>query len=138
MAAHTLDSLSRAASTDLADLAELGNLDPWHVVALFSPYLRIAHQIAGRVRLKLDAAALDAPAVREVGAEKLRAAIESIRGVRRIQFNLLARSCVVEYDPQTIPDAAWPDLLAGRRSAAADLLIGILQEKYAELQGADA
>jgi predicted secreted protein len=109
-------------------------LDPWRVVSACAPYLRIAHQIAGRVRLKLDAAALDDAALRRAGADRLHQAIDSIRGVRHIQLNLLARSCVVEYDNGTIPDAAWPDLLAGRHTAAAATLVGILQEKYEEIR----
>lgn len=108
--------------------------DPWQVVTLFTPYLRIAHQIAGRVRLKLDAAALDVPVLREVGGERLKTALGSVRGVHDIQLNLLARSCVVEYDNGTIPDAAWPDLLAERRTDAAAALIGILREKYEEVR----
>jgi hypothetical protein len=111
-------------------------LDPWRVVSDFAPYLRIAHQIPGRVRLKLDAAALDVPALREVGGERLKAALGSIRGVHDISLNLLARSCVVAYDNGTIPDAAWPDLLAGRQTAAAATLVGILREKYEELKEA--
>lgn len=111
-------------------------LDPWRVVADFAPYLRIAHQIPGRVRLKLDAAALDVPALREVGGERLKTALGSVRGVHDIALNLLARSCVVAYDNGTIPDAAWPDLLAARRTDAAATLIGILREKYEELKEA--
>lgn len=112
----------------------LPELDPWRVVSAFAPYLRIAHQIGGRVRFKLDPAALDAEALRGVGVERLRQAIGSVRGVRQIQLNLLARSCVVEYDNGTIPDAAWPDLLAGRQTAAAAALVGVLQEKYEEIR----
>ncbi len=109
-------------------------LDPWRVVTAFAPHLRIAHQIAGRVRLKLDAAALDVPELKQMGGNRLKQALDSIRGVRDIQLNLLARSCVVAYDNDTIPDAAWPDLLAGRRTAAAATLVGILQEKYEEVR----
>jgi hypothetical protein len=111
-------------------------LDPWRVVSDFAPYLRIAHQIPGRVRLKLDAAALDVPTLREVGGERLKTALGSLRGVHDISLNLLARSCVVSYDNGTIPDAAWPDLLAARRTDAAATLIGILREKYEELEEA--
>jgi len=109
-------------------------IDPWQVVSTYAPYLTIAHQISGRVRLKLAMAALDQPGVRELGGERLQAALAGIRGVYDISVNLLARSCVVQYDPAIIPDAAWPDLLAGRQSKAATTLISILQEKYEEIR----
>lgn len=123
-----------AAKQTFSTASVLPEIDPWRVVSAFAPYLRIAHQIGGRVRLKLDPAALDEDAVRGLGAERLRQAIGSVRGVRRIQLNLLARSCVVEYDNGTIPDAAWPDLLAGRQTAAAAALVGVLREKYEEIR----
>lgn len=99
---------------------------PWTIVAGFAPHLRIAHQIAGRVRLKLDAAALDDPFLRTLGIAPLRAALGAVPGVRDIQLNLLARSCLLVYDNAVIPDQAWPDLLAGERSAAAATLLGLL------------
>ncbi|MHB1360817.1 MAG: cation transporter [Rhodocyclaceae bacterium] len=116
------------------DPRALPNIDPWQVVASLSPYLRIAHQIGGRVRLKIDASALGDPALRAVGGDRLRAALHEVRGVHAISLNMLARSCVVEYDSAVIPDAAWPDLLAGRQSLVATVLVGILQEKYEEIR----
>lgn len=116
------------------DIPVSSNLDPWQVVVAFAPYLRIAHQISGRVRIKVDATALNGKTLRELGPERLRQALETIRGVRSIQFNLLARSCVVEYDHRTIPDAAWPDMLSGQQTPAAGILVGILQEKYEEIR----
>ena len=123
-----------AKSSRSFNIASLPEIDPWQVVADFSPYLRIAHQIGGRVRLKLDTAALDDPKLNGLGSDRLRAALGSVRGVHDITVNLLARSCVVEYDNAVIPDAAWPDLLAGRKSDAAAVLMGILQEKYREVR----
>ena len=108
--------------------------DPWSVVSLFAPYLRLAHQIPGRVRLKLDAAALDVPLLRGLGAQALQQALASVRGVQDFSFNLLARSCVITYDNATIPDAAWPDLLAQRPSASAQTLVAILHETYEEVR----
>lgn len=108
--------------------------DPWQVVSTYAPYMGIAHQISGRVRLKLDTAALDMPELKQFGADRLKAALGTVRGVRAITLNLLARSCVIEYDRSVIPDAAWPDLLARRPTDAARTLIGILQEKYEEIR----
>jgi hypothetical protein len=115
----TVDKLSFSASDP----------DPFRIVSAVAPFLGIAHQIAGRVRLKLEPAALDVPAVRAAGGTGLQRALEKVRGVRAVQINLLARSCVVEYDAAVIPDAAWPDLLAGRRTPAAEALAGVLREQ---------
>ncbi len=100
-------------------------LDAARLVADLRPHVRIVHQIPGRVRLRL-AAALDTAAWRAGGDDGLRACLAALPGVRAIGFNALARSCVVEYDPALIPDAAWPDLLAGRASPAASTLAGLL------------
>ena len=88
------------------DISTQSACDPGQVVATFAPYLRIAHQISGRIRFKLDTAALKGQSLREADPERLRVALATIRGVHNIQFNLLARSCVVEYDNQTIPGDA--------------------------------
>lgn len=100
--------------------------DPWRVVTDFAPHLRIAHQIAGRVRLKLDVTALDEPALRALGVGRLKQALAAVRGVHAIQLNPLALSCTINYDSLIVPDAAWPDLLAGRRTPAAATLLDLL------------
>jgi len=103
-------------------------LDARRLVTEISPYLRIAHQINGRVRLKLAAGAFDSPALRAGGGERLKQVFGALPGVRDFSLNPLARSCVVEYDSAIIPDAAWPDLLAGRRTLAADTLLDLLAD----------
>ncbi len=114
---------SLPAANDAQPALELRRL-----VTEISPYLRIAHQINGRVRLKLDAGAFDSPAWRAGGGERLKQLFGVLPGVRDFSLNPLARSCVVEYDSAIIPDAAWPDLLAGRRSAAADVLLALFAD----------
>lgn len=112
--------------TDIA--TQLGS---WPAVADFAPHLRIAHQVAGRVRLKL-AATPGVAFLRTPGGMRLPQALTALgacRGVRDIQFNLLARSCIIEYDNRVIPDRAWPDLLGGRQTPAAAALAEILREK---------
>ncbi len=86
--------------------------------------LRIAHHVPGRVRLKLDgggpsAAMLD-------GAKRFIRAAGGAPGIRSVNLNALARSCVVEYDPKIISPAAWRDLVGGHESADADALLGAL------------
>lgn len=103
------------------------------LIAAFAPYLRVAHHIPGRIRLKIDLAVLDEPSIRAVGTDALADALGVIRGVHAITLNKLARSCTIEYDRVTIPDAAWPDLLAGHTSPAAGVLIDIIEQKYMEV-----
>ncbi|MDR0701539.1 MAG: hypothetical protein LBF61_03865 [Azoarcus sp.] len=90
----------------------------------------IAHHIPGRIRLKLDTSA---EALRRVGLSGIEAgrfgsALGAIPGIRRIHLNKLARSLTVEYDNQTIPDRAWPDLLANRPSPEAAALLERLRD----------
>ncbi|MDO5057709.1 MAG: hypothetical protein Q4E06_10345 [Lautropia sp.] len=113
---------------------------PAELLAHFIPHLHIAHQIPGRVRFKLGSAAVngirfDAPAGKGDLFDRV---LGRIRGVRHVSWNLLARSCTVEYDPGQIPDAAWPDLLAGTASPAAATLQAILEETHAQLRDAPA
>lgn len=97
----------------------------------------IAHHIPGRIRLKLDPARLGKEeAVAIKGAKNFRGALDGIPGVKSIRLNLLALSCIVEYDTQVIPVAAWSDLLEGARTAEADVLLNIIEQKYAEVRGA--
>lgn len=92
------------------------------VIACWAPYLRIAHQVPGRVRLRLDATLADAPQLRRVGPAELQRVLGAASGLRDVRLNPLARSCVIEYDNSLIPDPAWADLLAGRDTPAARVL----------------
>lgn len=83
---------------------------------------RIAHHIPGRVRLKLDGAA-------DGSAAQVRGFIDAVgrvAGIRSVNVNLLARSCVVEYDPAQIEPSAWQDLVDGNRSSPAERLLQAL------------
>lgn len=97
--------------------------------------VQIVHHIPGRVRLKLIKP-LSGPRPAGVdagGARGVPAVLEKLRGVRSLRVNLLARSCTIEYDPGVIPGPAWGDLLAGRDTAAAQALDGVLREAYQEV-----
>lgn len=100
--------------------------DARRLISEITPYLRIAHQVGGRVRLKLADDALRVPALHRGAGERLRQLLGELPGVRGITLNALACSCVVEYDNAVIPDGAWPDLLDGRPTAAAETLLGLL------------
>ncbi|GAB1394452.1 hypothetical protein MASR1M60_26160 [Rhodocyclaceae bacterium] len=71
-------------------------------MAEIAPYLRIAHHVPGRIRLKLDTAAFEQPHLRDIGARQLQSALGALPGVRELQFNPLARSCVVAYNRAVI------------------------------------
>lgn len=94
-----------------------------HPIRRFATLLTIAHHIPGRVRLKL--ATQDGMTVDQAisDARQFGQGIDRVPGIRSVSLNLLARSCVVEYDPGHIPPAAWQDLVTGRTSPAADSLL---------------
>lgn len=104
------------------------------LIAAFSPYLQIAHQIPGRIRLKVALAVLDDPAIREIGSDSLAQVLGVVPGVRDIRINKLARSCTVDYQAEVIPDSAWHDLLSGHDSPAARILLRIIEDKYQEIR----
>ncbi|NMG17674.1 HMA2 domain-containing protein [Aromatoleum bremense] len=111
-------------------------MDEFDQLQRFTGYLRIAHHIPGRIRLKLEAD-LDSDRLGAIGdAKRFGRALDSIPGVHSVKLNILARSCTIEYDTTTIPAAAWPDLLGGVRSTAAETLLDILVTKHRELPGA--
>lgn len=100
--------------------------------------VQVVHHIRGRVRLKLT----ELPSLPTVRNEKTRArqvqsVLERTRGIRSLRVNPLAMSCTVEYDPQVIPSQAWPDFIAGQRTAEALLLDGILMGAYQEIVHAE-
>jgi copper chaperone CopZ len=103
----------------------------------FASSVQIAHHIPGRVRFKLGKLQLD-DEDRDVleEARKFQKVLDSIKGVKDIRLNLLARSCTVEYDTAVIPPAAWSDVLGGVDSPAANVLLGILEKKYEEAKDA--
>ncbi len=110
------------------------SLDIAPVVSSVARYLRIAHQIPGRIRFKIDPDVLNDSTLSQLGEEGVSNALGAIRGVHDIRINKLARSCTVEYDKAIIPDHAWGDLLAGRATPAAHALLGIIEDKYEEVR----
>lgn len=99
--------------------------DPEDLVLRAGEVLAIAHHIPGRIRLRLvDEAA--AAAVLAGGRFPTPERLRAIAGIRAVKLNLLARSCVVDYDPGALSPMAWVDLLSGRRTAASDPLVAAL------------
>ena len=102
----------------------------------FATLLRIAHHIPGRVRLKLSAEGTTELLGMIDQAKRFIRSIADIPGIRSVNLNPAARSCVVEYDPALIPPSVWQDLVSGTASSAAEnLLRSIAQFSRAEASG---
>jgi hypothetical protein len=100
-------------------------MDRHQTIREIAAMLRIAHHIPGRVRLKLEHAGAGlAQGLAE--AERFIQSAAQTDGIRKVTLNALARSCLVEYDPRIISPAAWQDLVAGKRSDAAETLVAAL------------
>ncbi len=105
---------------------------------LAAAYVRIVHHIPGRVRMKLDGP-VPKLAVRINGRrERLLEVFHDIPGIRSIALNGLARSCTVTYDPHAIAPNAWPDLIEGFDSQAAQTLLTHLVSGYCRYASAIA
>lgn len=124
----------RSKLSDIVLSAQARPADVMSVVPIVATYLRIAHQIPGRIRFKIDPAVLDDPVLRDLGDQDLSAVLGIISGVHAIRINKLARSCTIEYDKALIPDHAWGDLLANRATPAAHTLLGIFEDKYGQVR----
>lgn len=111
-------------------------MDLFEQLQAFTAHLRIAHHIPGRIRLKLVSEPNEELLKLVEEARRFGRALGDIPGVRSVSLNVLARSCTVEYDAKAIPAQAWPDLLSGVRSPAAEILMGVIVAKYRELSGA--
>ncbi|MBK1673513.1 cation transporter [Ectothiorhodospira shaposhnikovii] len=96
--------------------------------------VRVAHHLCGRIRLKLDADLKDL--VGKADIPEIERMLDQLPGVSSVRLNLLARSCVVEYDADVIPMSAWEDFLQGHDTRPAEILRGILQQARHELTGA--
>jgi hypothetical protein len=105
---------------------------PFEKLVAFLGQVKIAHHIRGRIRLKL----LSYPqglSPSELHPQHFQSIVERIPGVRSVRINILAGSCLVDYDPAMIPDQAWKDFIAGENSAAAVILEQILRATHQEI-----
>lgn len=59
------------------------------------PYIRIAHHIPGRIRLKLDMKGL-----KKLPLSELNGKLKGIKGIENIRINPLARSVIIYYNPK--------------------------------------
>jgi len=99
--------------------------------------LQIAHQIPGRVRFRINFGYAGGKQIDRQGAQDFQHLLDSIPGVKSIRLNILALSCIVEYDSTVIPDGAWADLLMGADTPAAGCLLDILEARYQQFVKTD-
>ena len=95
--------------------------------------VQIAHHLRGRIRLRLAAYPNELPIPDSHDTERFQSLVERAPGVRSVRINLLARSCLIKYDPKVIPDQAWKDFIAGISSTTALMLENILRDTYREI-----
>lgn len=100
--------------------------DEHHAIRHVAALLNIAHHIPGRVRLKLVGEAGTGLGQALAEAKRFARSVAASAGIRSVNLNPLARSCVVEYDPKIIPPSAWQDLVDGIPSAPAETLVRAL------------
>lgn len=94
--------------------------------------VNIAHHIRGRVRLRLTSypKELSSP---ESYLSSFQSILDKTPGIKSVRMNLLARSCLVEYDPNLIPDQAWKDFIAHINSSDAQILEQTMRNIYQEI-----
>lgn len=94
-------------------------------------HLQIAHHIPGRIRLKLNPAGLAlSPQALQGEARRLQSFVESLPGIRTLRPNLLALSCVVEYDQQVLSHRLWEALVRGEAEPEVLALLDEIADRY--------
>lgn len=97
------------------------------------------HHIPGRIRYRVNLAeALGNVGRSPWGVSDLDRVLERLPGIRSVRINLAAFSFVVEYDPRVIPPPAWDDILEGRETPEAGVLLDILETRFRELTHAES
>jgi hypothetical protein len=103
----------------------------------------IAHHIPGRVRLKLAGrTGVPAPFREQLSPEimtRFFAGLAEIPGIHQVRLNALAKSCTLEYDPDTLADNAWRELFspdpAATLSGGAQRLREGVRQTYQKVAG---
>lgn len=80
-------------------------------IGRFIKYVEIAHHVKGRLRLKFDVAILKEFTSGEL--ESLEGLDKSIKGIKSVRINKLAKSATIEYDADTILPTIWEQLAGG-------------------------
>ncbi|NEW89748.1 MULTISPECIES: HMA2 domain-containing protein [Rhodopseudomonas] len=96
--------------------------DPSAGLLRFTRHLQIAHHLPGRIRLKLNVPFDGEMIAMADEAKRFGKALSKMDGIRSISLNPLARSCVVEYDPNGISPSAWSALVSGEATPDGEML----------------
>lgn len=96
-------------------------------------YLETAHEIPGRLRLRLAPRALGR--VSKDQAANIGRDLQRVSAVRAVRVNLMARSVVIEYDAKRIAPGLWRDLIRGSREEAQQALQALAE--IARKEGGD-
>lgn len=102
-----------------------------HKLAELLQLLAIAHHIPGRLRLKLvsvEQAQASGLALEHV--ERFTTALRLVDGVRAVTLNRIALSCIIDYNPEVLPQETWVALLNGDDH---DRAVAVLQHLEAAL-----
>lgn len=95
--------------------------------------VHIVHHVPGRIRLKLGSSHPGQITVTPAQAQAILDVLRQRAEITSVRVNLLARSCVVEYDTEYLPAEAWEDYLQGQATAASAMLKKILMETCREV-----
>jgi hypothetical protein len=101
------------------------NLDLGELMA-FRQGLAIAHQVPGRIRLRIDPELADWALRQKLGIDEAAAWLAALPGILGVRANPIAASVVVEYDARRIAPDWWETLILGADNEALELLLGIL------------
>ncbi len=77
-------------------------------------HILVAHHVPGRIRLKLKSLPSSVNLSGFKHSKQYIQFIESLSGVKSVRPNLLARSCVVEYDKTVLTPSLWESLLQAK------------------------
>jgi len=103
----------------------LPDVDRDMVVSL-RKYVAIVSHVQGRARLKISMDILRHPLLQEISKfkeEEVIAAAKKVRGVVDVRLNMMARSLVVQYDPNEIEPSDLKDFLETKEDSMAKLLL---------------
>lgn len=101
-------------------------------------HLQIVHHIPGRIRVKLCASALAGQQAQWLAqAQSIQRFLEALPGILAIKPNLLALSCVVEYDHRVLSKALWEALLRGEATEQVLGLLDELEDRWTAIQARD-
>lgn len=92
----------------------------------FRQGLVIAHQVPGRIRLRIDPELANWAVRQKLGIDEAANWLAALPGILGVRPNPSAASVIVEYDPRQIAPHWWETLVLGEDDEALKLLLGLL------------